>query len=85
MTSIAVHGLTTQNLWAPALQFESDPSFGLYINLSKCDLYWPSGESSFPNFHPAIKRINPKNDGLDLLFGDLHSFMMPFCLFSLIK
>ena len=39
---------------------ELGPSIGLYINLSKCELYWPSGDSSFPNFHPAIKRINPK-------------------------
>ena len=46
---------------------ESGPSFGLYINLSKCELYWPSGDSSFPNFHPAIKCINPKNSGLELL------------------
>ena len=46
---------------------ESGPSFSLYINLSKCELYWPSGDSSFPNFHPTIKRINPKNSGLELL------------------
>ena len=46
---------------------ESGPSFGLYINLSKCELYLPSGDSSFPNFHPAIKCINPKNSGLEHL------------------
>ena len=46
---------------------ESGPSFGLYINVSKCELYWPSGDSSFPNFHPAIKRISPKNSGFELL------------------
>ena len=34
---------------------QSGPSFGLHINLSKCELYWPSGDSSFPEFPHAIK------------------------------
>ena len=46
---------------------ESGPKFGLHINLSKCELYWPSGDHSFPNFNPAIKRINPEISGLELL------------------
>ena len=28
----------------------SGPSFSLHINLSKCELYWPSGDRSFLNF-----------------------------------
>ena len=42
-------------------------SFGLHINLSKCELFWPSGDCTFPNFSNAIKRINPANSGLELL------------------
>jgi len=43
------------------------PHFGLHINPSKCELYWPCGDSSYPGFPPAIKRINSKNSGLELL------------------
>ena len=46
---------------------QSGPSFGLHINLSKCELYWPSGDSSFPEFPHAIKQINPESSGLELL------------------
>jgi len=41
------------------------PCFGLYINFSKCELYWPCGDNTFPDFHPAIKRINPESGGLE--------------------
>ena len=45
----------------------SGPSFGLHINLSKCEFYWPSGDCSFPGFPHAIKRIDPMSSGLELL------------------
>ena len=45
----------------------SGPSFGLHINLSKCELYWPSGDCSFPGFPHTIKRIDPVSSGLELL------------------
>ena len=45
----------------------SGTSFGLHINLSKCDLYRPSEDCSFPEFPEAIKRINPESSGLELL------------------
>jgi len=32
------------------------PEFGLHLNLSKCELFWPSGDS-FPNFPTDIKRV----------------------------
>ena len=67
---------------------ESGPSFGLHINLAKSELYWRFGDRSFSNFHPTIKRINPKNSGLELLgspiWGPLQ-FMNSFWLFNLIK
>ena len=47
---------------------EFGPNFGMHISLSKCDLYWPSGGSFFPDFPPAIKRVNPEKCGLEL-FG----------------
>ena len=46
---------------------EFGPRFGLHINFSKCELYWPCGDSTYPDFHPAIKRVNPENGGLELL------------------
>jgi len=46
---------------------ESGLSFGLHINLSKYELFWPSEDCSFPNFPQAIKRINPASSGLELL------------------
>ena len=38
------------------------PEFGLHLNLSKCELFWPSGDS-FPEFPSDIKQF----DGLELL------------------
>ena len=45
----------------------SGPSFGLHINLSKCELYWPSGDCSFPGFPHTIKCIDSMSSGLELL------------------
>ena len=39
------------------------PQFGLHLNLSKCELFWPSGDS-FPEFPKGIKRVS---EGLELL------------------
>jgi len=39
------------------------PQFGLHLNLSKCEVFWPSGDS-FPEFPTNIKRVS---DGLELL------------------
>ena len=63
---------------------ESGPSFGLHINLAKCELYWPSGDCFFSNLHPAIK---PENSGFELLGSPIWGpaqVYESFCLFSLI-
>ena len=39
------------------------PQFGLHLNLSKRELFWPSGDS-FPEFPTNIKRMSK---GLELL------------------
>jgi len=39
------------------------PQFGLHLNLSKCELFWPSGDS-FPEFPTNINRAS---EGLELL------------------
>ena len=39
------------------------PRFGLHLNLSKCELFWPSGDS-FPEFPTSINRAG---EGLELL------------------
>ena len=40
------------------------PRFGLHINLGKCEMYWPSGDITFPQFRTEIHRLT---DGLELL------------------
>jgi len=43
------------------------PGFGLHLNLSKWENFWPSGDVSFPDFPPDIKQV----DGLELLESPL--------------
>ena len=44
------------------------PSYGLYPNLSKCEVFWPSGDQSFVDFPPAVKRVVlPEVGGIDFL------------------
>lgn len=40
------------------------PTFGLHLNPSKCELYWPTGDNSFPEFPANIIRLQ---DGVSLL------------------
>ena len=40
------------------------PSFGLFLNKKKCELYWPAGDQSFSDFPSEIRRPSA---GLDLL------------------
>ena len=44
------------------------PQFGLYLNHSKCELFWPSGDATFPEFPPDILRLE---DGVSLLGSPL--------------
>ena len=44
------------------------PSYGLHPNLSKCEVFWPSGDQSFADFPPAVKRVVlPQTEGIDFL------------------
>jgi len=43
------------------------PDFGLHLNLSKCELFWPSGDPTFPEFPSDIRRVT----GLELLGSPL--------------
>ena len=49
------------------LQYQG-PSYGLHHNLSKCEVFWPSGDQSFVDFPPAVKRVVlPEVGGIDFL------------------
>ena len=54
------------------------PRFGLHLNLSKCEIYWPSGDQAFPDFPVEITRIGEIQHGVELLgspvFGDADFF-----------
>ena len=43
------------------------PAFGLHLNLPKCEVFWPSGIQTFPEFPPAVRRIACPEGGTDLL------------------
>ena len=43
---------------------EKGPSLGLHVNLSKCEVFWPSGDRTHPEFPPEVHRLS---DGMELL------------------
>ena len=44
------------------------PSYGLHPNLSKCEVFWPSGDRFFTDFPPAVKRVVlPQAGGINFL------------------
>ena len=43
------------------------PTLGLHLNLSKCEIFWPSGDQSFPEFPPEMCRLSISDGGVDLL------------------
>ena len=43
---------------------ENGPPLGLHLNLEKCEVFWPSGDSSFPDFPTEISRVK---NGVSLL------------------
>ena len=57
------------------------PGFGLRLNLSKCEIFWPSGDQSFCEFPADISRVLLNKGGVDLLgspiFGS-HEFFEDF-------
>ena len=42
------------------------PSYGLHINLSKCEVFWSGSDSLFPEFPANIQRVQ-KNSGIEFL------------------
>ena len=49
------------------LLISNGSSFGLKLNLNKCEVFWPSGDQSFPKFPSQIRRINVEDTGVELL------------------
>ncbi len=43
------------------------PSYGLQLNMSKCDVFWPTEDPTFPEFPSTIERIDQTNGGVELL------------------
>ena len=43
------------------------PSFGLTINLKMCEVFWPSGDPSFPTFPKEVGRPLQISDNVELL------------------
>ena len=43
---------------------EKGPSLGLHVNLSKCGVFWTSGDKIHPEFPPEVRRLS---DGIELL------------------
>ena len=44
------------------------PRYGLFLNPSKCELFWPSGNQTFPEFESKIWRLS---QGVSLLGSPL--------------
>ena len=43
------------------------PSYGLQLNMSKCEDFWPTGDPTFPEFPSTIERVAQTNGGAELL------------------
>ena len=46
---------------------QDGPAFGLHLNLAKCEIFWPSGDSTFPEFPVAVRRVGIISGGVELL------------------
>ena len=46
---------------------EDEPAFGLHLNLAKCEVFWPSGDTTFPEFPVAVRRVGVISGGVELL------------------
>ena len=45
--------------------------YGLQLNMSKCEIFWPSGDQSFPKFPSDVKRVVETKGGADFLGSPL--------------
>ncbi|XP_062518293.1 uncharacterized protein LOC134193482 [Corticium candelabrum] len=43
------------------------PSHGLILNLEKCEVFWPSGDISFPEFPDSVQRVQCISGGAEFL------------------
>ena len=54
------------------------PDFGLCLNANTCEVFWPSGNQEFTEFHPEIQRVVSSKGGVEFLgspvFGSKHFF-----------
>ena len=48
------------------LQFKG-PLFGLHLNMSKCEVFWSTGNQQFLEFPPEVQRITEVSGGAELL------------------
>ena len=48
------------------------PSHSLLLNISKCDVFWPTGDTSFPEFPAEIQRIQNSAERLELLGSSVY-------------
>ena len=47
------------------------PKYGLQLNMSKCEIFWPSGDQSFPKFPSDVERVVDTKGGADFLGSPL--------------
>ncbi|XP_062512057.1 uncharacterized protein LOC134187899 [Corticium candelabrum] len=45
--------------------------YGLQLNMSKCEIFWPSGNQSFPEFPSDVERVVDTKGGADFLGSPL--------------
>ena len=43
------------------------PSYGLYLNIFKTEVFWPSGDSSVPELPPSIQQMDLIESGAEVL------------------
>jgi len=61
------------------------PSFGLSLYLKKCEVFWPSGDQSFPSFPQEVSRSLVVLSYWVLLFLVVISFLMILLILFLIR
>ena len=59
--------LTMVLSWALDILLSRGPSFGLRVNVNKCEIFWPSGDQDFLEFDPEIQRTVRVSNGVDFL------------------
>ena len=48
------------------------PSYGLLVNADKCEVFWPSGDQTFPECPSEIKRVYQSEGGATLLVAPVY-------------